>query len=348
MLYASLENARPIAHGRFHPGGVPVLTGVAVASPAYLDKPEKAAYFIFPDLSVRHEGWYRLRFSLFEGVKKTYDADPDRPILAETDETRASREVQKHQGMANRMEVVSEPFQVFSAKKFPGLKASTTISQDMADQGCRVRIRREIRQRKRAVEKPEAEGVAAPYMRTPDTRSTYPDYARSDSRNSVEHLQKMRRASDDDWQRPTPSRALSVASMSQASPLTPSASQIPMGPPPTRQDWISPRTTYDPVRHNITLPSMQVQHPENRQYSLFQSTPTKRTHSPSTYEEDRPMKAGSRPSDLAPPLGPVDHSATIEVDENPSSEEYLKLVPYNYASASSGTRCKMGPPLKEV
>ena len=340
MLYASLENSRPIAHGRLHPGGIPVLTGVTVASPAYLDKPEKAAYFIFPDLSVRHEGWYRLRFSLFEGIKEGKDADPDRPLLPENDDPVASRVVQKHQCMANRMEVVSEPFQVFSAKKFPGLNMSTDISRDMADQGCRVRIRREIRQRKRAAQKPDPENVARP---------AYSEYVRSDGRNSVEDLQKMRRPSEDDWHRPTPSRALSIASMSQASPLTPSAPQIPMGPPPTRQDWTSPRPSYsyDPVRHNIILPAMQPPHPEQRQYSLPQvaSMKMKRTHSPGNYEEDRSMKSGQRPSDPAPPLGPIDHSANIEVDENPAPEDSQQ---YEYASSRGGSRIKWGPRMREI
>ena len=81
MLYASLEVSRPIAGGKQHaPATIPVLAGVTVASAAYLEKPRRAAYFIFPDLSVRHEGWYRLRFSLFEGIKHSRDADIDKPF----------------------------------------------------------------------------------------------------------------------------------------------------------------------------------------------------------------------------------------------------------------------------
>lgn len=48
-----------------------------------------------------------------------------------------------------RLEVKSEPFAVFSAKKFPGLKESTTISRVVSEQGCRVRIRRDVRMRRR-------------------------------------------------------------------------------------------------------------------------------------------------------------------------------------------------------
>lgn len=103
---------------------------------AYLDRPAEAGYFIFPDLSVRHEGHYCLNFSLFETTKekKDYDVnlDPDMPP-----------------GVDFRMELKTKPFSVFSAKKFPGLMESTDLSKMVADQGCRVRIRRDVRMRKR-------------------------------------------------------------------------------------------------------------------------------------------------------------------------------------------------------
>src|SRR4051794_9942857 len=55
FLYASLEPDRNAAQGQ--PGSAPqgesaiVLTGSPVASTAYLDRPELAGYFVFPDLS---------------------------------------------------------------------------------------------------------------------------------------------------------------------------------------------------------------------------------------------------------------------------------------------------------
>lgn len=49
FLYATLDTARPIAHGRVAgPPSCPVLTGVPVAGVAYLDRPSQAGYFIFP------------------------------------------------------------------------------------------------------------------------------------------------------------------------------------------------------------------------------------------------------------------------------------------------------------
>ena len=142
FLFASLQQARPIAHGRGMappPSTSPVLTGVPVAGMAYLDRPTAAGYFIFPDLSVRHEGNFKLTFSLYETTKEEKDLDRD-PACAED---------QQFAGVDWKMEVSTKPFSVFSAKKFPGLMESTHLSKTVADQGCRVRIRRDVRMRKR-------------------------------------------------------------------------------------------------------------------------------------------------------------------------------------------------------
>lgn len=140
FLYASLEQARNLAHGRVQNAATnnpPILTGVPASGMAYLDRPTEAGYFIFPDLSVRHEGYFRLSFSLYETTKeeKDFDLEP-----AESD---------LPPGVDWRMEIKTQPFNVFSAKKFPGLMESTSLSKTVADQGCRVRIRRDVRMRKR-------------------------------------------------------------------------------------------------------------------------------------------------------------------------------------------------------
>ncbi|SMY21759.1 unnamed protein product [Zymoseptoria tritici ST99CH_1A5] len=140
FLFATLEQARPIANGRVsNERSTPVLTGTPVAGMVYLDRPAPAGYFIFPDLSVRHEGVYRLSFSLYEDCKSPKDEDKT--------EDGAKSESDAH--VTHRLEVKSEPFNVFSAKKFPGLTESTSLSRMVAEQGCRVRIRRDVRMRKR-------------------------------------------------------------------------------------------------------------------------------------------------------------------------------------------------------
>lgn len=257
MLYASLEVARPIAAGKMHtPPAIPVLSGVAVASAAYLERPDPAAYFIFPDLSVRHEGWYRLRFSLFEGVKHECDADRENPLprqlpILSNDQLAGPA---RHESMANRLEVQSVPFQVYSAKKFPGLNSSTDLSKHMSDQGCRVRIRRDIRQRKRTQKaEPDVEDSRSSYQGTPQVSYRTMEHSRSVSRTSFRsdcELDAARRASVESiYGRPTiQSRQGSIVSMPMASPsmsnMTPTASMPPPAyhQPPVQRSFQEPPT----------------------------------------------------------------------------------------------------------
>ena len=153
FLFTTLENARPIAKGRLPvaPPTFPVLTGSPVAGMAYLDRPNPAGYFIFPDLSVRHEGLYRLSFSLFEELKEDKDADaePSGGSPKSKDKLLSSNPMAPRAHVHFRLEVKSIPFAVYSAKKFPGLSESTPLSRTVAEQGCRVRIRRDVRMRRR-------------------------------------------------------------------------------------------------------------------------------------------------------------------------------------------------------
>ncbi|KXL44486.1 hypothetical protein M433DRAFT_160594 [Acidomyces richmondensis BFW] len=144
FLFATLEQARPMAHGRMpeeKTNRLVVLTGTPVAGMVYLDRPSPAGYFIFPDLSVRHEGKYRLSFSLYEELKDAKDNDKT------DDPSRPPTPGNAH--VIHRLEVKSRPFMVYSAKKFPGLTESTSLSRIVAEQGCRVRIRRDVRMRRR-------------------------------------------------------------------------------------------------------------------------------------------------------------------------------------------------------
>lgn len=154
FLFATLDTARPIAQGRTstQTPTIPVLTGVPVAGIAYLDRPIQAGYFIFPDLSVRHEGRYRLNFNLYEELKEKDDADKDAPVAAVPEKRaagRAAKPITPNTYLHFRLEVKSAPFTVYSAKKFPGLATSTNLSRVVAEQGCRVRIRRDVRMRRR-------------------------------------------------------------------------------------------------------------------------------------------------------------------------------------------------------
>ncbi|CAI2167200.1 18031_t:CDS:2, partial [Funneliformis geosporum] len=75
-------------------------------------------FFVFGDISVRVEGRYRLRFSLFEIVR---------------DE------------VVHIQSAISDVFTVYSPKTFPGMSESTFLSRSFSDQGVRIRIRKEHR-----------------------------------------------------------------------------------------------------------------------------------------------------------------------------------------------------------
>ncbi|CAO3591094.1 unnamed protein product [Absidia cylindrospora] len=79
---------------------------------------EDGAFFIFADVSIRMEGFFRLRFTLFEIIESyaTY-----------------------------RCSVLSDAFQVYSPKSFPGMSESTFLTRSFSEQGVRIRIRKETR-----------------------------------------------------------------------------------------------------------------------------------------------------------------------------------------------------------
>lgn len=75
-------------------------------------------FFVFGDLSVKLEGQFRLKFSMFE--ISNYSA-------------------------TNLKSVYSNVFQVYPSKTFPGMLESTFLSRSFSDQGVRIRIRKEHR-----------------------------------------------------------------------------------------------------------------------------------------------------------------------------------------------------------
>ncbi|KAF9109668.1 hypothetical protein BGX27_007360 [Mortierella sp. AM989] len=109
-----------------------ILMGSLVVSPVLLNNPEGVPgwYFSFPDLSIRTEGEYTLKFSLMRFG--SFD-------FLNSDDGHASGLV---------AEEISEKFTVFSAKKFPGMTESTELSKAFAKQGLKIPIRNDLRARK--------------------------------------------------------------------------------------------------------------------------------------------------------------------------------------------------------
>jgi hypothetical protein len=123
FVYASLVS--PDSGEEIHllrDGRTRATTGSVVSSLYHLKDIDNTdgGFFVFPDLSVRTEGIYRLKFSLFEIVSgKVYHC----------------------------RSICSDPFIVYSAKRFPGMEESTFLSRSFADQGLKIRIRKEVRVR---------------------------------------------------------------------------------------------------------------------------------------------------------------------------------------------------------
>ena len=76
------------------------------------------AFFVFGDLSVKLEGYFKLKFTLFEvqGKEVAYITD-----------------------------VTSQAFPVYNTKTWPGMGESTPLTRMLSDQGIRLRLRKEPR-----------------------------------------------------------------------------------------------------------------------------------------------------------------------------------------------------------
>lgn len=88
-------------------------------------------WFVLQDLSVRTEGWFRLKLSFYNLSAQDITADLDAPqgeLLTEAPCLSTT---------------FSRPFKVFSAKKFPGVIETTSMSRQFAQQGIKIPIRKD-------------------------------------------------------------------------------------------------------------------------------------------------------------------------------------------------------------
>ena len=100
-------------------------------------------WFILQDLSVRTEGWFRLKMN-FVNVSDAANPHADQVSPSGPAPTNGA----PHPPMVSRTapvlaSVFSKPFQVFSAKKFPGVIESTDLSRVFAAQGIKIPIRKD-------------------------------------------------------------------------------------------------------------------------------------------------------------------------------------------------------------
>lgn len=91
------------------------------------DKGVRGYFYIFPDLSIRVEGRYRLKFDLLHLVLPPDMVPGGHRVVAEK---------------------LSDIFVVYAAKKFPGMTESTELTKAIARQGVKISVRGEPRGRR--------------------------------------------------------------------------------------------------------------------------------------------------------------------------------------------------------
>ncbi|KAK6435812.1 hypothetical protein LTR95_008000 [Oleoguttula sp. CCFEE 5521] len=151
-------NGQPI-YGAPHPQQMPVpqahsastamytrnLIGSLTVNASSLNDTERKPgfWFVLQDLSVRMEGHFRLKMNFID-VGSTLSNLPEPSGLASLGAAPAGNGL--HKGRCPVLaSVFSESFQVFSAKKFPGVIESTSLSKVFAAQGIKIPIRKEGR-----------------------------------------------------------------------------------------------------------------------------------------------------------------------------------------------------------
>lgn len=99
------------------------LMGQLVASPSVAkdEHDVEGCFFCFPDLSCRTNGRYRLRFVLVRLDPANLQIGSYSPVLTE---------------------VMSDVFNVFTAKDFPGMRASSELTRALKLQGCNIQVKK--------------------------------------------------------------------------------------------------------------------------------------------------------------------------------------------------------------
>lgn len=99
------------------------LMGQLVASPSVAkdEHDVEGCFFCFPDLSCRTHGRYRLRFVLMRIDPKNLHVGGFSPIVTD---------------------VLSDVFQVYTAKDFPGMRPSSALTRALKLQGCNIQVKK--------------------------------------------------------------------------------------------------------------------------------------------------------------------------------------------------------------
>ena len=127
-LFMKVSLLKPDVDEQLH--GDQSLLGSLVSSLHRLKDPkgEDGGFFVFGDISIKVQGVFRLRFSLFDLRPQTQNHCAHVQCLGAID---------------------SDVFHVVASKDFKGMEESTYLSRAFSDQGLRLRLRKEARGMKR-------------------------------------------------------------------------------------------------------------------------------------------------------------------------------------------------------
>ncbi|OXV11953.1 hypothetical protein Egran_00283 [Elaphomyces granulatus] len=119
------------------------LAGTLVSSLHRLKDIDNAdgGFFVFGDLSIKLEGDFRLKFTLFE---------------------------MRRDNVVALKSILSDRFSVLPPKSFPGMLESTLLSRSFADQGVKLRIRKEGRSMMKRTPAARTDDFSQPVPRSPD------------------------------------------------------------------------------------------------------------------------------------------------------------------------------------
>lgn len=135
--------------------------GASVASANILkdEHDQLGIFFVLQDLSVRTEGTYRIKLMFADLASPTSTASPS-PSSSSGPQGQGQGQGQMRLGISEALaETYTEPFVVYTPRRFPGVIEPTILSRKFAAQGVKIPVRVDRKKRRRKGRGEEGEGA---------------------------------------------------------------------------------------------------------------------------------------------------------------------------------------------
>ncbi|ORY99223.1 velvet factor-domain-containing protein [Syncephalastrum racemosum] len=252
FVYATLVDGETNKDLHMTENGTRTMAGTVVQSLHRLkdDYGQEGAFAVFSDINIRVEGWFKLKFTLFDII---------------------GAHVQR------LCSVTSALFQVFSPKVFPGMSESTSLTRCFADQGVRIRVRKETRtiKRRRCDEPPLPspndilhsfhDGMSLPRPSDPHFFRMQPHHHPHHPQNQYQKQHLYPASSSDS----SPSSSNPIGMMNDRNTSAPSSSSL--TPSFARRVVLPPPRTLEPSphRHHAHNPSQATTHHHHHNHHRY-------------------------------------------------------------------------------